>query len=455
MWIWTEPHSMRLKVRLTVRAEVGESPRSVEVQQRLPVELHVQWSQCPDCNREYTNRTWQALVQLRQKRQDESKKALLMLEAAIARHKDIRKHVLSLETTRNGFDFYFLKLMDAHSFSSFLSTIYPLKVHKNQKLVSEDSKNNSANIKHTIVCDMVPLNRYDLIICDKRAAKEGCSAGRLNGRMCLVNKVSSSLQLVDAAPARTEIQNCFTHVPQEKYWKGEKYFRIVFSMNRLVRFVVMDIELCDDYSGYHGRDNEGEQEHGHNKFALADVIVARESDIGVTDESFHCTTHLGNLLNIGDHVLGYDLVSSVLPGGDEWSMNNSFNSSFNMPDVVLVKKVKVKSVEEEAAHTEEKKKAKSSGSKKRERRQRKQEKNMKKKADALRRMGFDGGDEDNHDSLWDEERKAFEEELNSDAELAAELKSIIGHKIKMSKEVISEEAANTDENDSPTNTLTL
>ena len=126
-----------------------------------------------------------------------------------------------------------------------------------------------------------------------------------------------------------------------------------------------------------------------------------------------------------------------------------------MPDVVVVKKVKAKSVEEEAANTEEKKKAKSSGSKNRERRQRKQEKKMKKKGDALKRMGFDGGDEDNHDSVWDEERKAFEEELNSDAELAAELKSIIGHKIKMSKEVISEEAANTDENDSPTNTLTL
>ena len=75
---------------------------------------------------------------------------------------------------------------------------------------------------------------------------------------------------------------------------------------------------------------------------------------------------------------------------------------------------------------------------------------MKKKGDAIKRMGFDGGDEDNNDSMWDEERKAFEEELNSDAELAApELKSIVGHRIKMSKEVISEEAANTNENDSP------
>ena len=52
MWIWTEPHSMRLKVRLTVRATV----HGVEIQQRVPVELKMAWKQCNDCNREYTNR---------------------------------------------------------------------------------------------------------------------------------------------------------------------------------------------------------------------------------------------------------------------------------------------------------------------------------------------------------------------------------------------------------------
>ena len=43
-----------------------------------------------------------------------------------------------------------------------------------------------------------------------------------------------------------------------------------------------------------------------------DVVVARDSDNGVTDEIFHCTTHTGIF---GDNVLGYDLVSLVLPGG--------------------------------------------------------------------------------------------------------------------------------------------
>jgi len=52
MWIFTEPHSMRLKVRLTVRTEV----QNVMIQQRVAVELIQKWKQCPDCNREYTNR---------------------------------------------------------------------------------------------------------------------------------------------------------------------------------------------------------------------------------------------------------------------------------------------------------------------------------------------------------------------------------------------------------------
>lgn len=52
MWVWTEPHSMRLKVRLTVRAEI----QNVMIQQRVMVELMQKFKQCPDCNREYTNR---------------------------------------------------------------------------------------------------------------------------------------------------------------------------------------------------------------------------------------------------------------------------------------------------------------------------------------------------------------------------------------------------------------
>lgn len=47
IWVWTEPNSMRMKVRLTVRTEIS----SVRIQQRCVVELIVKFQQCPDCNR--------------------------------------------------------------------------------------------------------------------------------------------------------------------------------------------------------------------------------------------------------------------------------------------------------------------------------------------------------------------------------------------------------------------
>ena len=51
-----------------------------------------------------------------------------------------------------------------------------------------------------------------------------------------------------------------------------------------------------------------------DKYTLSDGEVSRESDHGNTDETFHCTTYLGNLLQTGDAVLRYDLITSIMPG---------------------------------------------------------------------------------------------------------------------------------------------
>ena len=429
MWIWTEPHSMRLILRLTIRAEVGVSPRSVIIQQRIPVKFIVKFKQCPDCNREYTNRTWHALLQLRQKHS--TRKGLLLLETAIAKNSEIRKHVIRMETTRNGFDFYFMELSHAQQFSSFLSKIAPMRIKTTNKLVSEDVKNNTANMKYTVVCDMVPLCRDDLIICDKRAKSV---SGRVSGRMCLVSKMSGLVHFLDAAPSRVAtIEDCMADVHPEKFWKEEKHFRLLFSSKRMIPFVVLDVELCSSsLQNHHHRRNDETLTNTNNstgveKYALADVEVARESDFGHSDETFNCTTHLGHILQVGDIVLGYDLVCSVLPSDVEWSVEKALNSSFVMPDVVLVKKIKGDSSSSNTDQTtsndndnndqSSKKKFKSSASKRRERRQRKQEEKMKKLEDAAARMGFMTKEED----TFDEERRMFEEELKNDPELANEL----------------------------------
>ena len=88
---------------------------------------------------------------------------------ALARNAQIRKHVLKIDSTRNGFDFYFLNLPEAQSFASYLAKVAPMRIKTTKKLVSTDVKSNTANLKHTVTCDLVPLCRDDLIIVHKSA----------------------------------------------------------------------------------------------------------------------------------------------------------------------------------------------------------------------------------------------------------------------------------------------
>jgi nonsense-mediated mRNA decay protein 3 len=61
-FIWTEPHSKRLKVKLTVQANVMNG---AILQQTFVVEYQVEWNMCTDCNRANTNvHAWKAVVQV-------------------------------------------------------------------------------------------------------------------------------------------------------------------------------------------------------------------------------------------------------------------------------------------------------------------------------------------------------------------------------------------------------
>jgi len=442
---------MRMRVVLTLKADIND----VSIQQRIKVEFRVHWKQCLDCIKESRQRTWQAIVQLRQKR-DDSRKGLLILELAIARNAEMRKDILSVQTKKNGFDFYFPSVDKARHFTQYLAKAAPMRTRTTQSLVSEDKTNNTANVKTTVACDMLPLCRDDLIIVQKRAK----GVGNLSGRLCLVLKMSSVVHLIDASPPRdSEMSIRCTDLHADTYWKGgeEKAYRLFLSPNRLVRFVVLDVELCcdDERERYRNGGNEEDDlsaqqyrgpQSGVSKYALADVEVARESDFGVNDETFRLVTHLGHLLQVGDIVLGYDITSTVLSSEAEWSMENAFNSNFVVPDVVLVRKVKgtggaspeLSTGETLAARGDgdernRKAKAKSSGSRKRERRMKKEEQKQKKLEEAAARMGLDtdkdvyldlddfDGDGEAFSQAVQKENAKFEEQIKMDDDLADDL----------------------------------
>merc|ERR1712083_823792 len=69
------------------------------------------------------------------------------------------------------------------------------------------------------------------------------------------------------------------------------------------------------------------------KHMLADCWVVRTADLGLTDNTVHCRTFLGHILNVGDAVLGLDLKNSNVNNPELEKL-----STDKIPDVVLVKK---------------------------------------------------------------------------------------------------------------------
>lgn len=463
-WIWTEPHSMRLKLRVTVRTEVEH----VAIQQRVPVIFAIHWKMCNNCNREFTNRTWHALVQLRQKRDAGSgpRKGLAALEMALGRNKDVRRNVLKIDATRQGLDFYFLTLSEAQAFAQFLQRLAPLKTKTSSKLVSADVKNNTANMKHTLTCDMVPLCRDDLVLVHKE------SRSKLGGRLALVSKVASVVHLVDASPKRhSALQEM--ELTADGYHKSSGHaYSVLQTSERMIRFVVLDVELCDPSAAEDGQLYEGPTS-GMEKHALADVQLARESDLGNNDEVLNCVTHLGNLLQPGDVVWGYDLQStadslnatvnkasgttSFMGANSVVELEEVINSNVVLQDVVLVKKISTKEqrelaeaadaanasdmtgsssaafgAEDDSAGKNQKKGTRIS--KKKLRRQLKLDKKQRELEESAARMGFledlaqaqaqyeFGDDDEEEDDVFNAEH--FAQQLKDDPDLAAELEAV-------------------------------
>ena len=69
------------------------------------------------------------------------------------------------------------------------------------------------------------------------------------------------------------------------------------------------------------------------KFRQVQVGLMRKEDFGVNSKTVTVNTHLGEILNFNDTVLGYDLEHAVVSGIEEFQKIDHY-----LPDVVLVKK---------------------------------------------------------------------------------------------------------------------
>ena len=310
-WVWTEPHSLRLKIKITVQKEVMNG---AVLQQATVIEYVIRNRQCEQCQQSFAQGVWHAIVQVRQR--VEHKRTFYYLEQLLLKH-NAHSECINIMTFKDGMDFFFQQRQQAVRFISFLENYIPISKKHTRKLVSADHNNNVGNFKDSHFVEIVPLCKDDLVILPKLLAK---TLSNINP-MVLIKGVGSGIHIID--PLTNERQE----ISAEKYWKCGVKFNAVMHSRQLVKYIVLSIEpiLLEARSSAKKRGNDG-------KNKLAECIVSRESDFGVNDTQFTCISHLGYILREGDVVLGYDLTKA------SWFNDEEYNSIVKKPDLILVRK---------------------------------------------------------------------------------------------------------------------
>ena len=304
-FIWTEPHSRRIKVKITVQQEAFQD---TILQQTFDVEYVVAYYQCPDCAKSYTKNTWRSVVQVRQK--VPHKRTFLFLEQLILKH-GAHKNTINIKEVSDGIDFFFSQRNDAEKFVDFLISVVPVRIKKSQELISMDVHTSSKSYKFTFSCELVPICRDDLVALPLKLAKQ---IGNITP-LTLCYRIGTSINIIDPNSLQT------ADIPSQLYWRTP--FTPIADVKEFVEFIVMDIDQTGITRG---------------KYALAEVTVARASDLGVNDRTYLTRTHLGGIIHAGDSVMGYFLEGTNINNWTFEAIENSKQYSSMIPDVVLVKK---------------------------------------------------------------------------------------------------------------------
>eukprot|EP00042_Codosiga_hollandica_P044127 m.429363 g.429363 ORF g.429363 m.429363 type:complete len:541 (+) comp56716_c0_seq1:316-1938(+) len=305
-FIWTEPHSKRIKVKLTIQQEIYSGTL---LQQIFVVEYIINNQMCDNCHRREANDTWNAVVQVRQK--VPHKKTFFFLEQLMIKHRAHQK-TIKVKATPDGLDFFYASRQDAKHFCDFLQAVVPMRMKTSERLISHDIQSNISNYKFTFSVEIVPICKDD-VVCLPLPISKMCGT---MAQIVICDRVGSSLHFIDPLTLQRE------EVSGDVYWRYP--FQSIMSAAKLIEYMVMDIEPVRDASG---------RPVVVGKYALAEVTVARERDVSANDTQFITRTHLGHFLQIGDMVLGCDLTNANFNDENADKMDPS-----KIPEVVLVKK---------------------------------------------------------------------------------------------------------------------
>lgn len=301
-FIWTEPHSRRTVIKVTVQGEAEKFQNTV-IQQDFKVTFVETTSQCRDCAKSFTANTWRAIIQIRQK--VDHKKTFFYLEQLILKN-NAHRNTVSIQESREGLDFFYSQRNHALKMLDFLTSVVPARSYKSEEAISQDTHTGAKSYKFSYSVEIVPICKEDLVVLPKKLAR---AQGNINP-LVLCHRIGNTVHFIDPSTLQT------TEVTSNTYWREP--FPALSTTQNLTEYMVLDIEPVGPVNG---------------KFALADVTVARTADMGRNDATYYVRTHLGGILHPGDAAMGYHLA------------NNNFNSDLwdelnpeVIPDVVLVKK---------------------------------------------------------------------------------------------------------------------
>ncbi|KAF7991318.1 hypothetical protein HCN44_002880 [Aphidius gifuensis] len=310
-FVWTEPHSKRIRVKLTVHAEVVGG---TVLEQVFIVEFIVNHQMCDDCHRTEAQNYWRASVQVRQK--SINKKTFFYLEQLILKHK-AHEQTLGIKPIHEGIDFFYSNESGARKMVDFLTSVLPCRYDHSKKLISHDIHSNIYNYKFTYSVEIVPISKDSVVCLSKKLAHQ---LGDISP-VALVYRTTNSLNLIDVSSGQ------IADVSATVYWRHP--FNSICNPKQLTQYTVMDIEpiVATERKIFPG---QGAISHKH---VIADVWLVKSSDVGIDHNPVHTRTHLGHLLKPGDEALGYAV-------GDSNINDANFDklSSNDVPDIILVKK---------------------------------------------------------------------------------------------------------------------
>lgn len=336
-WIWTEPHSKRLKFYMDTERLIFEQRQPIR--QRVVCTYVVKNSQCKDCIIKNSDHTWSAQLQVRQAR---GKEHTQNIEQLLIQHK-LGALMNDVKLVRDGIDLYFDSKQSLEKVQSVLQRSLPCIIRSTAKrLISRDSHTSTARTEHVVVLEVVPLLKHDLVLVT-RPHISGKAVG-------IIRRVTSTVQvsLLTQGGSKAGLTSHHVSLTADKLFKNPVPVLIPAGSRYLSRFIVLDVNVLTSYTNDDAETSvystASQKTLSSGRLSRAEVEVMSEDD---TDVQYRCETDIGHVLQPGDTVLAYDtqrLLSSLQDSALDASSTAELSLATSdgrdvIPEVVLVSKV--------------------------------------------------------------------------------------------------------------------